>query len=45
MRWFGKNERKEIWDEAIQWPIGDIADHPALRAAPPGLTTTGPTPA
>jgi hypothetical protein len=24
MRWFGKDERKEIWDEAIQWPIGDI---------------------
>ena len=24
MRWFGKNERTEIWDEAIQWPIGDI---------------------
>ena len=24
MRWFNKEERKEIWDEAIQWPIGDI---------------------
>jgi hypothetical protein len=24
MWWFGKGERKEIWDEAIQWPIGDI---------------------
>jgi hypothetical protein len=21
---FGKSERKEIWDEEIQWPIGDI---------------------
>ena len=24
MWWFNKTERKEIWDEAIQWPIGDI---------------------
>ena len=24
MWWFGKGERKEIWDEEIQWPIGDI---------------------
>jgi hypothetical protein len=24
MRWFGKGKRKEIWDEEIQWPIGDI---------------------
>jgi len=24
MWWFTKRERKEIWDEAIQWPIGDI---------------------
>jgi hypothetical protein len=23
-RWFDKGERKEIWDEEIQWPIGDI---------------------
>jgi hypothetical protein len=23
-RWFNKTERKEIWDEPIQWPIGDI---------------------
>jgi len=21
---FGKSERKDIWDEEIQWPIGDI---------------------
>jgi hypothetical protein len=24
MWWFNKGERKEIWDEDIQWPIGDI---------------------
>jgi len=24
MRWFGKGNDKEIWDEEIQWPIGDI---------------------
>jgi hypothetical protein len=24
MRWFNKETRKEVWDEAIQWPIGDI---------------------
>ena len=24
MWWFGKGKRKEIWDEEIQWPIGDI---------------------
>ncbi len=24
MWWFDKGTRKEIWDEEIQWPIGDI---------------------
>jgi hypothetical protein len=24
MRWFNKEKRQEIWDEIIQWPIGDI---------------------
>jgi hypothetical protein len=24
MWWFNKGKRKEIWDEPIQWPIGDI---------------------
>jgi hypothetical protein len=24
MWWFNKGTRKEIWDEEIQWPIGDI---------------------
>ena len=23
-RWFGKGQRQEVWDEDIQWPIGDI---------------------
>jgi hypothetical protein len=22
--WFSKGKRKELWDEEIQWPIGDI---------------------
>ena len=24
MWWFNKDKRREIWDEEIQWPIGDI---------------------
>jgi hypothetical protein len=28
---FGKSERKEIWDEAIQWPIGDIEAADRIR--------------
>src|SRR5712671_6943894 len=24
MRWFNKGTRKEVWEENIQWPIGDI---------------------
>jgi hypothetical protein len=24
MWWFSRGERREIWDEQIQWPIGDI---------------------
>jgi hypothetical protein len=24
MWWFNKEKRKEIWDESIEWPIGDI---------------------
>jgi hypothetical protein len=24
MGWFDKGKQKEIWDEEIQWPIGDI---------------------
>jgi hypothetical protein len=31
MRWFGKDERKEIWDEEIQWPMGDIEAADKIR--------------
>ena len=24
MRWFNKTKPAEVWDEAIEWPIGDI---------------------
>src|SRR5206468_12481139 len=24
MWWFNKGERKEVWEEHIHWPIGDI---------------------
>jgi hypothetical protein len=24
MQWFKKDRPKEVWDEAIEWPIGDI---------------------
>ena len=24
MWWFNKGKRQEVWDEEIQWPIGDI---------------------
>jgi hypothetical protein len=32
MWWFSKGERKEIWDENIQWPIGDIEAAHRIRA-------------
>ena len=31
MRWFGSNERKEIWDEPVLWPIGDIEAAKKIR--------------
>ena len=31
MRWFDKSERKEVWDEAIEWPIGDIEAAQKIR--------------
>jgi len=31
MWWFGNGERREIWDEEIQWPIGDIAAAHRIR--------------
>jgi hypothetical protein len=32
MRWFGGRKPKEIWDEDIQWPIGDIEAAHRIRA-------------
>lgn len=31
MWWFGKGGRREIWDEEIQWPIGDIEAAQRIR--------------
>jgi hypothetical protein len=31
MWWLGKRERRDIWDEEIQWPIGDIAAAHRIR--------------
>jgi hypothetical protein len=31
MWWFDKSEHKEIWDEAIQWPLGDIEAADRIR--------------
>jgi hypothetical protein len=31
MWWFNKGERKEVWDEEIQWPIGDIQTAHKIR--------------
>lgn len=31
MWWFNRGERKEIWDEEIQWPIGDIGAAQRIR--------------
>ena len=45
MWWFDKGKRKEIWDEEIQWPIGDIeAAHrirDICRAAADGAEKNG----
>jgi len=32
MKWFGAQKPKEIWDEDIQWPIGDIEAAHRIRA-------------
>ena len=32
MWWFDKGKPKEIWDEDIQWPIGDIEAAHRIRA-------------
>jgi hypothetical protein len=31
MGWFSKTKREEIWDEEIQWPIGDIEAAQKIR--------------
>ena len=31
MRWFNSDERKEVWDDAIEWPIGDIEAAQKIR--------------
>jgi hypothetical protein len=31
MRWFSKDRRKDIWEEEIQWPIGDIEAAKKIR--------------
>ena len=45
MRWFKKEKPAEIWDEPIQWPIGDIeAAHKIrdiCRSAADSATKTG----
>jgi len=33
MRWFDKGRRKEIWDEEIQWPLGDIEAAPGYATS------------
>jgi hypothetical protein len=31
MRWFDRSERKEVWDEVVQWPMGDIEAAQRIR--------------
>jgi hypothetical protein len=31
MRWFNKTKKTELWDEAIEWPIGDIEAAQRIR--------------
>lgn len=31
MRWFGREKTVEVWDEAIQWPLGDIEAAERIR--------------
>ena len=32
MSWFARKTRKDIWDEAIEWPLGDIEAADRIRA-------------
>ena len=31
MRWFARKKPRDVWDEAIQWPIGDIEAAEKIR--------------
>ena len=31
MWWFDKGKQREIWDDEVQWPIGDIEAAPKIR--------------
>ena len=31
MRWFARKKPRDVWDEAIQWPIGDIEAADRIR--------------
>ena len=32
MRWFARKTRQDIWDETIEWPLGDIEAAERIRA-------------
>ncbi|MCK1741482.1 hypothetical protein IVA80_11530 [Bradyrhizobium sp. 139] len=32
MKWFARREPRHIWDEPIQWPLGDIEAAERIRA-------------
>lgn len=32
MRWFARKTRQDIWEEAIEWPLGDIDAADRIRA-------------
>ncbi len=45
MRWFNQSKPKEIWDEDIQWPLGDLEAARRIReicdSAAPSEDTIG----
>ena len=32
MKWFARKTRKDVWDETIEWPLGDIEAAARIRA-------------
>lgn len=32
MQWFARRTREDIWDEAIEWPLGDIEAVARIRS-------------